>query len=125
MTAHVESARRGSRSIESGATPETLIQVIDAIPEDCYTQPLWRGLVLVARDIVVYAATLVALAATNRWYLVLPLWVLAGFAVSGMFVLGHDAAHGALFAHRRLNGFVGRVLDAALAAHVRSMAAGP
>src|SRR5690606_4060158 len=38
-----------------------------------------------------------------------PLFVLSAFIVSGLFILGHDAAHGALFQSKRLNGFIGRL----------------
>ena len=36
-------------------------------------------------------------------------YLLAGLAVSGLFVVGHDAAHQSLFKSKRLNGIVGRV----------------
>ena len=40
---------------------------------------------------------------TNRWWALLVLWPLAGLGVAGLFVLGHDASHGALFESRRMN----------------------
>jgi omega-6 fatty acid desaturase (delta-12 desaturase) len=51
-----------------------------------------------------------ALVATNTWWLLLPAWALAGLAVSGLFILGHDASHGALFESKPLNRRVARLL---------------
>jgi len=90
--------------------PASLIEVIDVIPDSCYVQPNARGMGLVARDVVVYFAVTVALFFAHAWWLVGLLWIVAGFAVAGMFVLGHDTAHGSLFASRRLNGVIGRLL---------------
>jgi omega-6 fatty acid desaturase (delta-12 desaturase) len=49
------------------------------------------------------------LLATDNPLLLVPLWVVAGLAVSGLFVVGHDAAHGALFDSDRLNAIVARL----------------
>lgn len=87
----------------------SLLPVIRVIPPEAYENPTWRGLAYVARDLAVYAVALVGLALTNHPLLLVPLWVLAGLAISGLFVIGHDAAHGALFASKRLNGIVGRL----------------
>jgi omega-6 fatty acid desaturase (delta-12 desaturase) len=90
--------------------PGSLIEVIDAIPDTCYEQPTARGVGLVLRDLAIYLAAIVALYFAHAWWLVGLLWLLTGFSIAGLFVLGHDAAHGALFANRRLNGVVGRML---------------
>jgi len=95
--------------LERGARPTTLKPVLDVIPEHCYRRSTVRGLGLVARDFVVYGAAILGLLVTDRWYFVLPLWLAAGLATSGLFVLGHDAAHGALFDSGRLNAFIGRL----------------
>jgi acyl-lipid omega-6 desaturase (Delta-12 desaturase) len=50
---------------------------------------------------------------------VLPLWLLAGLAVSGLFVIGHDASHGALLDSRRMNRVVAQVCMAP-SAHVEA-----
>src|SRR5688572_17229506 len=90
--------------------PGSLIEFIDAIPETCYEQPMSRGLGLVARDLAIYLVAVVALYFAHAWWLVGLLWLLTGFSIAGLFVLGHAAAHGALFSNRRLNGVVGRML---------------
>ncbi|HEX5613779.1 MAG TPA: fatty acid desaturase [Acidimicrobiia bacterium] len=88
----------------------TLLPVLRAIPERCYDRPAWKGVASIARGVALYGAVLVALAAADAWWLLVPLWVLAGAAVSGLFVLGHDAAHGALFESKQTNRIVGRAL---------------
>ncbi len=49
------------------------------------------------------------LAFIETWWAVPVLWLAAGLAIGGLFVLGHDASHGALFRSRRINRFVARV----------------
>ena len=88
----------------------TLRDVIDSVPASCRRRSTARGLTLVARDVTIYLATMVGLFLTDTWWLVVPLWLLAGLAVSGMFVLGHDAAHGTLVDSNRLNSFLGHAL---------------
>ena len=55
-----------------------------------------------------FAMVAVLLSTDNILYLV-PLWLLAGLVVSALFVLGHDAAHKALFKKRWLCDWVGRI----------------
>ena len=88
----------------------TLKPVLDAIPDHCYERPLAKGLAAISLAVLGYAASLALLVVAHAWWLVVPLWVLAGLAVSGLFVLGHDAAHGALFDSKTLNRTVGRWL---------------
>ncbi len=89
--------------------PASLRPVLDVIPAECYDNPTWRGLVYVVRDLVVYALIVTGLILTDRLYFVVPLWLLAGLSVGGLFVVGHDAAHQALFKSKRLNDLVGRM----------------
>ena len=93
----------------SDARPGSLKPVIDVIPARCYENPTWKGLAYLARDVAVYALVLWGLASTDTIWLLVPLWILAGLAVSALFVVGHDAAHQALFKQRWLNDLVGRV----------------
>jgi omega-6 fatty acid desaturase (delta-12 desaturase) len=82
---------------------------LEAIPESCYERPTWRGLAYFARDLLAYGLVLWGLASTNEWYLLIPLWIISGFVVAALFIVGHDAAHGALFRQPWLNGLVGRI----------------
>ena len=56
-----------------------------------------------------YVVPLVLLAVTDTWWAVPLLWITAGLGIAGLFVLGHDASHGALFRSRRANRAVARV----------------
>jgi omega-6 fatty acid desaturase (delta-12 desaturase) len=49
------------------------------------------------------------LVVAEAWWLVVPLWALAGLGVAGLFVLGHDASHGALLASGRANRALARL----------------
>lgn len=93
-----------------GRGKNTLLPVLRVIPEQCYQRPTRRGMVLVVRSLAIYAAILVGLVFADAWYFVVPLWLLAGLAVSSLFVLGHDAAHGALFDDGARNRRIGRAL---------------
>lgn len=95
---------------EPARSPKTLLEVVQAIPDSCRERPKRIGLALVARDLVLYGAILTGLALTDTWWLLLPLWILSGMSVAGLFVLGHDAAHGSLFESNRLNRLVGLAL---------------
>lgn len=92
-----------------GPTPTTLKPVLDVIPDHCYRRSAARGLVLLGRDLLLYALAVWGLLSTDHPLLLVPLWLLAGLAVSGLFVLGHDAAHESLFDSRRANALVARL----------------
>lgn len=92
------------------SSPDTLLEVIEVIPDSCLERPVSRGMTLVVRDLIFYVAVMAALFFATQWWLVIPLWALAGLIVAALFVLGHDAAHGSLFESRRMNKLVGRVL---------------
>lgn len=87
----------------------SLAAVIETIPARCYENPTWKGMLYFARAILLHAAVLVGLAATDSPWLLVPLWALAGLTVSGLFILGHDAAHGALFKSERTCWWVGQL----------------
>lgn len=90
-------------------TPTGLKPVLDVIPEHCYQRSTLRGLGLLARDAAILGVAVWGLLSTNNPLVLIPLWLVAGIAVAGLFVIGHDAAHDALFDSRRLNGVVARV----------------
>ncbi len=80
----------------------------DVISPEAYANPTGRGLYYFVRDLIVFAAIMVGLYFANAWYLVAPLWILSGFAISALFIVGHDACHGALFKNKRLAWWVGQ-----------------
>ena len=82
--------------------------VAEAIPASCYANPRWKGLAYFFKDYLVHFAILFGLAVTDRWFLLIPLFVLSSFSVSSLFIVGHDAAHDSLFRSKNLNYWVGR-----------------
>jgi len=88
---------------------ESLNDVRAVIPDSCYRRSMPRALGALLQATVLYAAPLVGLAVTDRWWALVLLWPLAGLAVAGLFVLGHDASHGALVESRRLNRAIARI----------------
>ncbi|MDW3214873.1 MAG: fatty acid desaturase [Ilumatobacteraceae bacterium] len=98
-----------SEHVTSRPRTASLNEVRAVIPRACYerpTAPAGRTLVQAA---VLYLAPVVGLALTDRWWAVIVLWVFAGLGVAGLFVLGHDASHGALVESRRANRVVARL----------------
>lgn len=92
------------------AKPESLIAVIERLPARCYERSNTRAFGLVLRDLVMYAAVLWLLISVDTWWISVLLWIPAGFVVSALFVLGHDAAHDSLFDSKRLNSIFSRIL---------------
>lgn len=92
------------------ALPKTLKSVISIIPDACYENPTWKGIVYVVFDIILYGVCMYGLLATDSPFLLIPLWILASFSVSALFILGHDAGHGALFSSSKMNDTIGRIL---------------
>ena len=67
------------------------------------------ALLLLLATFAVYAAAVAGAVLLPPLAARLACAVLAGSAISSLFVIGHDAAHGAYTASRRLNGLVGRL----------------
>ena len=91
------------------AEAATLADAVRVIPEECYRNPTWKGVAWLARDLVIYAAVVAALVWAESLLLLVPLWILAGLSISALFILGHDAAHGALFTSKRLDYVLGQL----------------
>lgn len=68
-----------------------------------------RALVLFALTLVVYLAAVAGAVALAAWPAKLVCAVIAGATIASLFVIGHDAAHGAFARGRRLNGWIGRI----------------
>ncbi len=87
----------------------SLKPVIDAIPASAYENPTWKGLAYFGRDLVMYGALVTGLILVSNVWAVLALEVAISVVVAGLFVVAHDAAHGALFRSRRVNSIVGHL----------------
>ena len=111
MTEAVEPSESAEPAEAGDATEKagSLLPVIRIIPSTAYDNPTWKGLAYLARDLVAYALVVWALVATDNPFFLVGLWVLASLCVAGLFIIGHDAAHEALFKSRRLNSIVGHV----------------
>jgi omega-6 fatty acid desaturase (delta-12 desaturase) len=92
-----------------GSKRGSLHPVLAVIPDECYERPTWKGLAYVGRDLVFYAIAVGLLLAFSNPLIVIPLWVFAALAISALFIVGHDAAHNALFESKRMNAVIGRV----------------
>lgn len=97
----------------------SLNEVRATIPPECYERSTARASLALAQATVLYLVPVIALAVTDRWWTVPILWLLAGLGVAGLFVLGHDASHGALLRSRRANRVVARICMAP-SAHVEA-----
>jgi omega-6 fatty acid desaturase (delta-12 desaturase) len=87
----------------------SLLPVLRVIPPEAYDNPTWKGLAYFARDVVLYALCVAGLLLVSHPLAVLGLWFVTGLVMTGLFVIGHDCAHQALFKSRRLNDLIGRL----------------
>ncbi len=88
---------------------QSLNDVRAVIPEVCYQRSKARAAWTLLQAAVLYLVPVVGLALTDRWWALVVLWPLAGLGVAGLFVLGHDASHGALLDSRRANRLIAQV----------------
>lgn len=96
-------SRPDSRPDSPPERDRTLSAVRAVIPARCYERSAGPALAALAQAAALHVAALAGLALTDAWWLLVPLWGLAGLGVAGLFVLGHDASHGALLASPRAN----------------------
>lgn len=109
-----ESDDAGADSADAGSDGArdkkgSLLPVIRVIPPEAYENPTWKGLAYFARDLVLYALAIAGLLLIDNPFATVALWVFAGMVISGLFVIGHDAAHEALFSSKRLDSLVGHL----------------
>ena len=100
-----ENPQKGSERSEKGS----LKPVLDVIPTEAYDNPTWKGLAYFGRDLVMYGLIVTGLILVNNPFAVIALWVLSAMVISGLFIVAHDAAHGALFSSKRLNRVIGTI----------------
>lgn len=107
-------------TLASPRPPTTsLNEVRSSIPPECYERSTARASVALAQAWLLYLAPVAALAVVDAWWAIPILWVLAGLGIAGLFVLGHDASHGALVESRRVNRVIARCCMAP-SAHVEA-----
>jgi omega-6 fatty acid desaturase (delta-12 desaturase) len=92
------------------AKVRTLKPALDSIPRECLDRPTHKGVFVVARAIAIWVASLAVLFSSDHPAVVALGWIFGSLALAGMFVVGHDAAHGSLFNSKKANKIVGRFL---------------
>lgn len=123
-------ATNGEAKLAAAAPPRypDIKTIRDAIPAHCFVPSTWRSLGYVARDVCLAAALgWAALTYIPRigegspsggWWWRAAAWTAYGYAqglvCTGVWILAHEAGHGAFSAHRRLNDTVGWALHSAL-----------
>lgn len=88
---------------------QSLNDVRTVVDPSQYVRSRRRATLALVRAAVVYLVPLVGLVLVDAWWAVIGLWVLAGLGVAGLFVLGHDASHGALLESRRANRVIAQI----------------
>jgi acyl-lipid omega-6 desaturase (Delta-12 desaturase) len=88
---------------------QSLNEVRAVIPDVCYQRSTQCATAALLQASALYLVPASLLALTDRWWALVVLWPLAGLAVAGLFVLGHDASHGALVDSRRANRVIARI----------------
>ena len=114
MSAHVDHEAFSQATIGGGRSEpiearRSLRDLARCIPTECYDRPTAKGLLYLGRDVGLYAVAIVLLLSSDSALALGAGWLLASFTIAGLFVIGHDAAHGSLFESARLNGVAGRV----------------
>jgi omega-6 fatty acid desaturase (delta-12 desaturase) len=91
------------------APEPTLSEVRAVLPADSRARSMAKGLFFFAITAGPYLATFAACALAPNWPLRLLFACLNGFAIAGLFVVGHDACHGSLTPSQGMNRWLGRL----------------
>ncbi|KAL2123784.1 hypothetical protein VTJ04DRAFT_149 [Mycothermus thermophilus] len=130
-TTTTTTTRRGRKASLSVSQPQPKqagpeypdIQTIrNAIPAHCFVPSTWKSLGYVVRDVAMASAlgwaALTYIPSIAHPILRTAAWIVYGYVqgliCTGVWILAHEAGHGAFSVHRRLNDFVGWVLHSAL-----------
>jgi fatty acid desaturase len=130
-TTTTTTTRRGRKASLSVSQPQPKqagpeypdIQTIrNAIPAHCFVPSTWKSLGYVVRDVAMASAlgwaALTYIPSIAHPILRTAAWIVYGYVqgliCTGIWILAHEAGHGAFSVHRRLNDFVGWVLHSAL-----------
>jgi omega-6 fatty acid desaturase (delta-12 desaturase) len=108
MTLLIASQTATFRSIDPNAE-FTLKDIIKTLPKDVFVKDSRKAWSQVIFSVVMVALGYLGLVIVP-WYLLPILWVFTGTALTGFFVVGHDAAHHSFSNHRRVNDVVGHLL---------------
>lgn len=81
-----------------------------AIPDNCFKSNTARSMMYVAIDLALIGACYFALSYVSAWYLEAALLFFIGTLCWSIFVLGHEAGHGAFSPSRKINTIMGVLL---------------
>lgn len=95
---------------ESRAMEHSLKAVRDIIPAEFYKISPFKVSYFLVGDLFLYSLFIYLLAQTDKVMLLIPLWVLSGLSLSGLFIIAHDASHGALLKSKKLSNLIGQLL---------------
>lgn len=84
--------------------------LIETIPAACFERHLGHALLGIASSALVAIIVYGALIQNPYWWLLPPLWFVAGTTAWGFYVIGHDCGHGSFSHNQRLNYFVGHLM---------------
>ena len=93
---------------------DSLPKIIKSIPRHCLRPNTWRSAMYLLRDISLVILTAGLILKANNWMLALPLSLLLGLVLTGLFVVAHDAGHRSFSTSLLVNNIVGEILSALL-----------
>lgn len=85
-----------------------------AIPDRCFRPQTGRSLAYVIFDVALLVLAYWALSQVSVWYLQVPLVLFIGVMLMALFVIGHEAGHGAISKSRMVNTVVGLLVHSPL-----------
>lgn len=101
---------RDTQAFTSRTEGISTADLLRAIPADCFEPRLGRSLLAVATSVAIAGLAYAALVLNPFWWLLPPLWLVAGTTCWGFYVIGHECGHGSFSRHRRLNYLVGHLM---------------
>ena len=93
---------------------DSLPKIIKSIPRHCLRSNTWLSFGYLLRDLFLSVLLVGLILSTRLTVLAIPLSVLLGIVLTGLFVVGHDAGHRSFSPSLWINNMVGEVLSAIL-----------
>jgi omega-6 fatty acid desaturase (delta-12 desaturase) len=87
----------------------TIRGILKTLPPSCFQKSPWRAWFGVLVSVVAVSLGYWGLAVAP-WFLLPPLWIFTGTALTGFFVLGHDCGHRSFSNNKWVNDIVGHIL---------------
>ena len=84
-------------------------RIIRKIPADCLRPNLTWSLYYLIRDLMMAAGLAWAIVVADSWWVGLPLSILLGLVIGGLFVIGHDCGHRSFCRSEKWNNFFGHL----------------